>query len=145
MAKPGVARISISLPPSLLENFDQVTSNIGYDRSKAIQQAMRDFITEYKWKYEPLTHLAGTITLIYSHQIQGLETELTTIQHHYTEAISSTTHIHLDHYCLLVVVVNGPADKIKELASNLRSLRGIHQLKVTSLLLEKADSQNHSH
>ncbi|MDO8122768.1 MAG: nickel-responsive transcriptional regulator NikR [Candidatus Hermodarchaeota archaeon] len=136
MVKPGVARISISLPPTLLENFDQVTSNIGYDRSKAIQQAMRDFITEYQWEYDPLTRLAGTITFIYSHEVPGLETELTAIQHQFPKTISSTTHIHLDHHCLLVVVVNGPAKEIKVLASKLQSLRGIHQLKITSLMVE---------
>jgi metal-responsive CopG/Arc/MetJ family transcriptional regulator len=37
MSKLGVARISISLPPNLLEEFDNVIQQIGYDRSKAIQ------------------------------------------------------------------------------------------------------------
>lgn len=136
MAKTGVTRISMSLSPQLLEEFDEVITKIGYDRSKAIQQAMRDFITEYHWEYDPLTNLAGTITFIYSHEIPGLETELTTIQHQFPKTISSTTHIHLDHYCLLVVVVNGPAKDIKALASKLQSLRGIHQLKITSLMVE---------
>jgi CopG family nickel-responsive transcriptional regulator len=145
MPKTGVTRISMSLPPQLLEEFDEVITKIGYDRSKAIQQAMRDFITEYQWEYDPLTNLAGTITFIYSHEVPGLETELTTIQHQYTEVISSTTHIHLDHHCLLAVVVNGSANEIKELASKLRSQRGIHQLKVTSLLVEPVNTQNHSH
>jgi CopG family nickel-responsive transcriptional regulator len=146
MPDSGVARISISLPPSLLEDFDQMTANIGYDRSKAIQQAMRDFISEYKWQYIPKASAVGTITLIYTHDIQGLESELTTIQHQHTDIVSSTTHIHLDtHHCLLVIVVKGQADEIKELASQLQGLRGIHQLKLTSLMVASLDTSNHTH
>jgi CopG family nickel-responsive transcriptional regulator len=136
MGKSGVARISISLSPDLLEEFDGVTEVIGYDRSKAIQQAMRDFITEYQWDYEPRVKVVGTITLIYDHDIQGLETELTQIQHHFTGIITSTTHIHLDaSNCLQVIVVNGQAREIKELATKLQALRGIQQLKLTSLMV----------
>ncbi|MFW9935441.1 MAG: nickel-responsive transcriptional regulator NikR [Candidatus Thorarchaeota archaeon] len=146
MKKSGVARISISLPPKLLKEFDQITSNIGYDRSKAIQQAMRDFVSEYRWGHDPLAVAVGTITIIFDHDIPGLEAELTRIQHQYTTLITSTTHIHLDaHHCLLVIVVKGNAAQIKELATQLQSLRGIHQLKVTSMMEEGQATGGHSH
>ena len=146
MPKSSVTRISISLPPSLLEDFDQVTSNIGYDRSKAIQQAMRDFISEYHWELDITASAVGTITIIYDHDILGLEGELTKIQHQHTALISSTTHIHLDtHHCLLVIVVKGNTAKIKELATQLQSLRGINQLKVTSMKGETSSKPQHSH
>ncbi|MHA2405667.1 MAG: nickel-responsive transcriptional regulator NikR [Candidatus Hermodarchaeia archaeon] len=146
MSKPGVTRISISLPPDLLEDFDQVTSTIGYDRSKAIQQAMRDFISEYHWEQDSTASAVGTITIIYDHDIPGLEAELTRIQHLHTTLISSTTHIHLDtHHCLLVIVVKGKTAKIKELATQLQSLRGIHQVKVTSMKEETSSKHQHSH
>lgn len=145
MSKSSVTRISISLPPNLLEDFDQVTSNIGYDRSKAIQQAMRDFISEYHWELDSTASAVGTITIIYDHDIPGLEGELTKIQHQHTTLISSTTHIHLDtHHCLLVIVVKGKTAKIKELATQLQSQRGINQLKVTSMK-EEISKHQHSH
>lgn len=146
MSKSGVTRISISLPPNLLEDFDQVTSNIGYDRSKAIQQAMRDFISEYHWEQDSTASAVGTIAIIYDHYIPGLEGELTKIQHQHTTLISSTIHIHLDtHHCLLVIVVKGKTAKIKELATQLQSLRGINQLKVTSMKEDTSSQQRHSH
>ncbi len=146
MSKPGVSRISISLPPALLEDFDAVITDIGYDRSKAIQQAMRDFISEYQWDAAPSTSAVGTVTIIYDHDVSGLESELTAIQHQHTDLITSATHIHLDsHQCLLVIVVKGPAVKIKQLASKLQGLRGIHQLKVTSLMEALAPTNSHSH
>ena len=135
MKKSGVSRITMSLPPELLQSFEQVISSIGYDRSKALQQAMRDFITEYQWEYDPLASAVGTVTLIYDHNVRDVETQLTNIQHSHTQIISSTTHIHLDSdYCLLVIVVNGRAEEIQQLAKQIRSLRGVNQLKVTSLM-----------
>jgi CopG family nickel-responsive transcriptional regulator len=146
MSKPGVSRISISLPPGLLEEFDAVITNIGYDRSKAIQQAMRDYISEYRWDVDSDATAVGTITIIFDHDVSGLESELTAIQHQHTDLITSATHIHLDsHHCLLVIVVKGQAGKIKQLASNLQSLRGIHQLKVTSMMEERITESPHSH
>jgi len=94
MDKQGVARISISLPPELLEEFDSLIEKLGHDRSKAIQQAMRYFLTEYRWKYEERGLAVGTITLIYDHDVRGLESKLTHIQHQATQIIASTTHIH---------------------------------------------------
>ena len=138
MSKPGVARISISLPPHLLEEFDNVIQRIGYDRSKAIQQAIRDFITSYRIEYDQQTSAVGTITLLFDHDIPGLEAELTDVQHHHSDLISSTTHIHLDgHHCLLVIVVKGQAMRIHQLTTILQSLRGVQQIKLTCLTINK--------
>ncbi|MFX1565005.1 MAG: nickel-responsive transcriptional regulator NikR [Promethearchaeota archaeon] len=146
MTRSRVTRISISLPQNLLEEFDQITSNIGYDRSKAIQQAMRDFISEYRWEQDPDASAAGTITIIYDHDVSGLESELTRIQHQYTNLITSATHIHLDtHNCLLVIVLKGLAATMKQLATELQRLRGIHQLKVNSMMTRAIISHQHSH
>lgn len=146
MAKPGVARITISLPPDLLQDFEKVIAQINYDRSKAIQQAMRDFITEYRWDYDAKSYAVGTITLIYDHEVQGLEAKLTKIQHHNPEAISSSIHIHLDaSHCLLVIVVNGEAGNIRELTKQLKGLRGVKQIKLTSLMMQQTPTHKHTH
>ena len=124
----------MSLPPTLLNELDAVIQEIGLDRSKALQQAIRDFITNYQLEYKPDAKGVGTITLLYEHDVPGLETKLTEIQHHHTELITSTTHIHLDgHHCLLVIVVKGGASQIHKLSNTIRSLRGIQQIKLTIL------------
>ena len=46
----GVSRVSISLPPKMLEEFDRVVERLGLTRSKAVQVAMRDFLTEHRWE-----------------------------------------------------------------------------------------------
>jgi CopG family nickel-responsive transcriptional regulator len=83
MAGGGVSRISVSVPLDLLNEFDETIARMGYDRSKVIQLAMRNFLTEYMWKYEEEEVASGTITIIYDHEIKGLEESLTDTQHHH--------------------------------------------------------------
>jgi CopG family nickel-responsive transcriptional regulator len=126
-----VSRISVSIDPTLLKEFDETTQKIGYNRSTAVQVAMRDFLTEHKWKdLEGL--LAGVITMMYDHHTVGVTEELTHLQHNYTDIINSSTHVHLDHHnCLEILAVKGDASRIKELADSLEVIRGIQQIKVS--------------
>jgi CopG family transcriptional regulator, nickel-responsive regulator len=127
----GVSRISISIDPQLLEEFDKTINTIGYNRSTAVQIAMRDFLTEHKWKDVEGT-LAGVITLLYDHHVGGITEELTHLQHNFTGVINSTTHIHLDHHnCLEILIVRGESSEIKKLADFLSVIRGIQQMKIS--------------
>jgi CopG family nickel-responsive transcriptional regulator len=145
MSDQGVARITISLPPRLLDEFDEVIVPMKLDRSKAMQQAIRDFLTDYRWKHDTAAMAVGTITLIYDHGVRGLEAKLTDIQHHKPDLITASMHTHLDaSHCLLVVVVKGAAGAIQELAKLLKGLRGVTQIKVTSLMVAKPPPHEHS-
>jgi CopG family nickel-responsive transcriptional regulator len=135
MYKKGVSRFSVSVPPNLLDEFDAMIKRRGYDRSKAIQLAMRNLLIEDMWKYEEKGVAAGTITLIYDHETSGLEENLTDIQHHSRDIIVSTMHIHLDeHNCLLVIAIKGEVKNIQNLAKELTTQRGIKQLKLVTVL-----------
>ena len=127
----NVSRISVSVDPELLKEFDEMTQRIGYNRSTAVQSAMRGFITEHKWK-DLEGVLAGVITMMYDHHAGNVMEELTHIQHHYTDIINSSTHIHLDHNnCLEILAVKGDASRIKELADALGVIRGVQQSMVS--------------
>lgn len=126
-----VSRISISIDPSLLEEFDEAIKKIGYNRSTAVQLAMRDFLTEHKWK-DLDGVLAGVIILMYDHHIGGVTDVLTHLQHNYIDIINSSTHVHLDHHnCLEILAVRGDASKIKELAEALGVTRGVQQIRIS--------------
>ena len=127
----GVSRFSVSVDPEVLEEFDRVISSQGYNRSTAVQIAMRDFLTEHKWKDEQGI-VVGAITMIYDHHTGGLSEELNGLQHDYYDIISSTTHVHMDHdNCLEILAVKGEASRIKELSNALSIIRGIKQLKLS--------------
>jgi len=127
----GVARASFSIPPDLLAEFDTTIKQIGYDRSKAVQAAIRGFLTEHKWVHEQKGTLTGALVMIYDHEVKGLEETLTDIQHSYNRVVVSAVHTHIDErHCLEVITVRGYAKAIQSLAQEMMSKRGVKQLKV---------------
>ena len=132
-----VGRISFSTPSSLVKQFDQSLNALGYeDRSRALQMAMRNFITEYAWKAEKGKLGAGAVLLTYDHDTHGVQEELTHAQHRYRDVISSTMHIHLDESrCLEVISVKGKLERIQTMAKELVKTRGVSQFKLSTISL----------
>jgi CopG family nickel-responsive transcriptional regulator len=131
----GVSRFSVSVDPELLEEFDDTIEGLGYNRSTAVQVAMRGFLSDHKWA-EGEGEVAGAITLVYDHHVSGLVEELNHLQHEHLGIVSSSTHVHMDHdNCLEILAVEGPASHIKSLAGSLAVIRGVKQLKLS--ILEK--------
>ena len=130
-----VERISFSTPPALLKQFDDSLAVLGYrDRSKALQIAMRNFITEYAWRKEGEKPGAGAILLTYDHESHGLQESLTDIQHRHRAVVNSTTHIHLDESrCLEIISVKGKMERIQTLARDIMRKHGVTQLKLSTV------------
>ena len=130
MAK--ITRVGVTFPPDLLKDFDKLTEKIGYrNRSKAVQDAVRLFVSEKKWLHEDESSVqTGILLMIYDHDIRGLEEELTEEQHHHSNLISSTLHIHINAQdCLEAVAVKGKASEIRKLSDGLATKRGVKILK----------------
>ena len=134
---PRVERISFSTPPALMKQFDQSLSAMGYeDRSKALQVAIRNFITEYAWKAEKGKSGAGAVLMTYDHETHGILEELTHAQHRYRDVISSTMHIRLDESrCLEIISVRGKLERIQTMARELMKTKGVSQLKLSTISL----------
>ena len=132
-----VGRISFSTPLSLVKEFDESLSELGYDdRSKALQMAMRNFITEYAWKAEKGKLGAGAVLLTYEHEAHGVQEELTHAQHQYRDVISSTMHIHLDEFrCLEIISIKGKLERIQKMAKELMKTKGVSQFKLSTISL----------
>lgn len=132
-----VERFTFSSPPGLMRQFDDSLGALGYgDRSKALQIAIRNFITEYSWKAGKGALGAGAILLTFDHSAHHLQEELTDIQHHYREVIGSTTHIHLDESrCLEIISVKGKLGRIQEMAEELFKIKGVTQFKLSTVSL----------
>jgi CopG family nickel-responsive transcriptional regulator len=126
-----IVRISVTFPPDLLREFDEIISRMGYsNRSKAVQDAVRLFISERKWLQEEKGRQAGILMLLYDHDARGLEDALTDVQHRHSGVISSTMHIHLtERDCLEAIAVKGDAEEIRKLNDELSSKRGVKLLK----------------
>ena len=135
----GVVRFSVSLPPSLVRDFDEAWKSLGYDnRSKAAHDAFRNFISEFKWtrKGEEAEEIAGAIVLLYYVDKPGLPSEIMRVQHKFEKVVSSTMHVHLTKdKCLEVIAVKGKANDIKILSQELMTKKGIKQLKFTAIAI----------
>jgi CopG family nickel-responsive transcriptional regulator len=132
-----VMRISMSLSPKLLTEFDRAMKKAGYsDRSKAMQTVMHSFVDEYGWKGNDNREGAGAIVLLYNNHTYNHDSTSTESQHDYTDIISAVTHTHLDHEnCLETIMVKGKISRIKELAGKISMNRGIKSLKVNFVIL----------
>lgn len=130
--KSYVKRISISLPPKLLSEFNAAMQIAGFsDRSKAIQTALHSFIDQYEWQKREMENGAGTINMLYNNHMFDQDTLSTQIQHKYSGIISASTHIHLDaDNCLETIMLKGEIRKMKELANSLSKNRGIKSIKI---------------
>jgi CopG family nickel-responsive transcriptional regulator len=126
-----ITRVGVTFPPELLKDFDEITSKMGYEsRSKAIQDAVRLFVSERKWLQEEENNQTGILLMVYDHEARGLENELTEVQHHHSSIVSSVMHIHIgERDCLEAIAVKGKASEIRELSNKLSTKRGVKILK----------------
>jgi len=133
--KMKVTRISVSLPPPLVEELDEAWKGMGYEnRSKAIHDAVRSFITEFEWMQEEAGQITGAVHVLYYLNRPGLLKEIMSIQHSFKDVISSTLHIHLEEdKCLEIIAVRGSAKEVKSLTQALMAKKGVKQVRVAAM------------
>ena len=133
----GVARFSVSLPPSLVREFDDSWKSMGYEnRSKAVHDAFRSFISEYKWTRGESGEIGGTIVMLYYLDKPGLLNHIVEAQHKFENVVVSSMHVHLTkNKCLEIIAVRGRAGNIKSLSQELMTKKGVKQLKFTAIAL----------
>ena len=134
-----LSRIGISLPANLLDKFDEIINQRGYSsRSEGIRDAIRTYITHYKWMSDVKGEREGIITMVYDHDQRGLLVTLTDIQHEFHGIIKASLHSHVTHNrCLEVILVHGDGSVIKTFAERLMSQKGVESVKLTTIQVEE--------
>jgi CopG family nickel-responsive transcriptional regulator len=127
-----LARFGVSIPDDLLEKFDGLIKEKGYNnRSEAIRDLIRDRLVEDQWSKSE-NDVVGTVTVVYNHEQSDLAQKLTEIQHKKHDLIISSIHVHLDfHNCLEVLIMRGSSDEVKRAGEQLISTRGVKHGKIT--------------
>lgn len=127
----GVSRFSISIPADLATQLDEMTARRGFkNRSHAVTEMVRSQLAEFKAEVGTET-MAGTISLVYDHRKRNLQSTLSTIQHKYFLAIVASMHVHLEHHNYLeVLLVQGPARQLHQLADELATCKGVKHAKL---------------
>lgn len=125
-------RFGVSIPDELLARFDRVLEKKGYgNRSEALRDLVRDYLVNEEVQKDK-GNVLGTVTLIYDHDVTNIADKINETQHHHHQHIVSCLHIHLtESVCMEVVVVRGPAHKVREIADRLTALKGVQHGKLT--------------
>ena len=121
-----IKRFGVSLPSELLDEFDTMIEDMGYDnRSKAIADLIRDRMVEKNWDSDS-GEVIGIVTMIYDHHTSDTVSKLLELQHSVHIDMYSTMHVHLDHdNCLEILALKGSPVIIKEFADKIKSVRGV--------------------
>jgi CopG family nickel-responsive transcriptional regulator len=128
----GIVRVGVTFPSELLADFDRVIKDMGYrSRSKAIHDTVHAFVNERKWLAGVKGVMAGSITMVYNHEMRGLESDLTDTQHRFEGIICASMHVHLsEEKCLETIAVRGEAREIKRLVERLKARRGVEEVRL---------------
>ena len=130
----GKTRVSLSIQTDLMKEFDAVSESLGHPtRSKAVSEAMREFVSTKRWDMAKKGSASGVILVTYDHHATGVNRALTELQHDFHEVVGATMHIHLTkHTCLEVISFEGEAESVRSLAKMLQSQKGVLSLKVVT-------------
>lgn len=142
----GVKRISVSLPPRVFAELDRLVVDRGFEnRSQAISEMIHQSLTEH-YQEQGSRLMAGTITLFYDESKPGLLQALAEIQRSHIEEVISSQHVLLeDNHTMEVLLVQGPADRLKEIADELITCKGVRsgKLTISSAILPPIHGRKH--
>ncbi len=124
--RPLVSRISLSLSEDLLTELDAIVGARGFaSRSQAVASMLHRSLVAHRHE-EGDRVMVGTITLFYDNKAKGLQGELAALQQTNIAEVISSLHVHLENsQTLEVVLVQGPADKLQEIADQMITQRGV--------------------
>lgn len=120
-----VERIGVSLEGPLLEEFDRFVREKEYpSRSEALRGLIRQGLAQHRLHAGGT--VVGTITFVYRHDVGLVTHRILHRQHEFAGTIRATAHVHLDEEtCLEVLIVEGEARRVEELADRLRTVKGV--------------------
>lgn len=124
-------RFSISLPQDVARDLDQIVEGRGFaNRSQAVGSMVQDQMLAFRSELGDEV-MMGLITFIFEHRRRGLQGELTDIQHKYLREIVSIQLVHLEHdLTLQILLVQGPASLLREIADEMITRKGVRQGKL---------------
>jgi CopG family transcriptional regulator, nickel-responsive regulator len=146
-AEPSrLARLSMSLPAELFRQLDVMVEERGLpSRSQLIAELIRHALAEHEALTRPDDMLAGTITVVYAGGGGRVRQQLAETQVDYLKEVISSQHVFLEEdQSLEVLLVQGPAVRLKQLCDALRTIRGVQQLQLvtTTALLPPLHEQD---
>ncbi len=123
-----IERIGISLEQELLERFDALIAEKGYEnRSEAVRDLIRDALVQREWSRSPGNEeKVAVVALVYDHDASSLSQKLAHIQHENYGSVVAGLHVHMDeHNCLELLVLRGRAREVLKMGEGLVATKGV--------------------
>lgn len=126
LCKEKISRISISLPESLLRQFDEMVADKSSDsRSQLIVDMIHQQLIQHHQDVGDDV-MAGTINLVFDHSVPNLQKQLAELQYKYIDEVISCLNVNLTQSkTMSVVLVQGPGKKLKMIANEMIAQRGV--------------------
>lgn len=120
-------RFTISLDDDLAERFDTLIQIKSYtNRSKAFRDMLLAMLSEDEFAINPQAECVAVVSYTYNHHERQLALRLTEHQHHHSDMVISTMHVHVSgEECAETVVIRGVYQDVKALAESLIAEPGI--------------------
>jgi len=121
--------VSISLNDTILKEIDRIQNALGYSgRSEVIRAGARLLISESKEKERLTGNINSILLLIHSQEAENVVSE---IKHKFEDVTNTQIHSHLrEDKCLEIFVLDGDADRIKEMVRLLQTSRKMEYVKL---------------
>ncbi|EMR75504.1 putative transcriptional regulator with CopG/Arc/MetJ DNA-binding domain and metal-binding domain [Thermoplasmatales archaeon SCGC AB-540-F20] len=121
--------VSISLNDKILKEIDRIQRELGFSgRSEVIRAGARMLISESKEKEGLTGKINSALLLIHSQEAEDAVTE---IKHRFEDITKTQIHSHLkENKCLEIFVLDGDADRIKEMVRLFQTSRKMEYVKL---------------
>lgn len=137
-------RVTLSLPDGVYRQFQELMVERGFhNRSQAVAEVLTQHIADY-YSLRGNRMMAGTITLFYDHKRPGLKQEIANIQHESIREVISSLHVLLENSNTMeVILVQGPAKRLRQIANKLLTCKGVlaGRLNLTRTLMPPIQTQ----
>lgn len=122
----SLRRVTISMADDTFQVLDRLVTERGFDsRSQAISEMIHQQAAEHLGKIGTQV-MAGTLTMIYDESKSSLLRDLSRVcREHITEVISSQHILLEDDHVLEVLLMQGPANMLRQIANELVTCKGV--------------------
>lgn len=109
-------RFGVSISEDVADDLDTLAKTLGVDRSRIIEEAVRSYLEDHR--HLMVDHkCSGVIVALCSNNV-----EVANIVRFHKRIIHGYMHMHLDGYCLDLIIVNGESGGIALLYGDLKKI-----------------------
>jgi CopG family nickel-responsive transcriptional regulator len=128
----SLRRVTVSMPEETFQAFERLIAERGFDsRSQAIAEMIHQHAAQHLGKIGTEL-MAGTLSLVYDESKSTLLRDLSRIfREHIAEVISSQHILLEDDHVLEVILMQGPARTLRNIANKLATCKGVKTAHLT--------------